>query len=410
MRFICKVLLLSIDVEAFGATPEPRTNMKRVLGTIDEVVRFPTYPYFIWRLNGVESSETKTRLGGTSAMAHIALQLGLTQTGATYKEIGYLLAGIRNVYEDPEGNRQVISIHSDETQPFKELVTNIRALFLPLMSPLMDRIYYGEILKDSEWKDVVFQLSHSINNDMMQLRTRIAWAHHKTKNIPGGPAEELRLASESAQNASDLMDLLVGYRRLFREEGLTKVELEKQKEERNAFLSNKTERLNVRDLVRETLQTLAGTTKLLRLNVENHGNAIRSLIEENLDTYTSNCDDFALSYWRAPVRLIILDLFKNAVRHTKPNSPELRIEGRLLDDGWFSLSLANNKRMTQEEWNYCENGIEARGFSASIKVGMKVVRWWAAVLGWKIHFENPSTHQEDWTRCSIKIPPGGAIS
>ena len=98
---------------------------------IDKMSKFAIAPYFVWRANN------------HFAMSGLALPLVKTATVPESPNIGFLLLGIRNVFETTNGTKKHITHYTEHA--FKELIYTIKSIFEPLIHPLMDKIFYEQI-------------------------------------------------------------------------------------------------------------------------------------------------------------------------------------------------------------------------------------------------------------------------
>jgi len=135
----------------------------KVKEQIDRITKFPIAANFFWRA------------GGKFAQSQLIIPIASTVTKKSNNNVGFLVLGIRNVYEIAPG--QFIHITLNNKVQFKELLYTLRAIFQPLMTPYLDSIYYDKIVKQTAVNSAIEagasrvmsrNLSHNIGSHVIE--------------------------------------------------------------------------------------------------------------------------------------------------------------------------------------------------------------------------------------------------
>lgn len=228
-----------------------------------------------------------------------------------------------------------------------------------------------------ERERIIDEMAHTINSD---VHISVSYLSRIIKN---NEDPKLRTTLYHVKQIRDLINLIMLY--LKRKE----IIISQEKDE----ISLKHIILTQLNLVKESLSTL-------RLSTEEHEanliklNPILTLNEDGIITISKD--------WRDVPIVIIKDLLRNALKNTKENHPIVKINLDRVENG-FKMEIQNNKCISESfvQWFNEENTKEPE-MSKSTKVGLRVIKMWAELLGIKVNFQRDIAN--DTTTAIVLFP------
>ncbi|MEM7104059.1 MAG: hypothetical protein AAF502_13060 [Bacteroidota bacterium] len=151
------------DPENKGKKTELRGKLWQGLKDhIDRLTKIPISASYLWRANN------------EFAHSELVMPLASTSTSQGVYSVGFLILGLRNIYEDSKG--KMVHVTHKNANHFSELLYTIRTIFEPLIHPFMDKIYYEQFVVNSVKKNAMVaggaqvmarNLSHNIGSHVL---------------------------------------------------------------------------------------------------------------------------------------------------------------------------------------------------------------------------------------------------
>lgn len=224
-----------------------------------------------------------------------------------------------------------------------------------------------KLTRDAEWKTIVDEMTHSTRTELGTLQGAILNAESSLTN---GDLQDAKSRILIAKALSSRLNEINSFIFALMKSGLEPTRMDENVKESLAQDDN----INLNEIITSCINTLKDSLRVIKLSKESH----RTNISIELDELKK---DVSKMFWKVKlkgckngIRIILMDLLKNAARFTDENNPKIEILlSKPHNSEFYELHFINNSQISEEGFNFIKYGKNTSEWSKSDKVGWRVI-------------------------------------